>query len=305
MRSALQLHSVRDIDAPLPNVVRRVGAAGFEGVEFAGRVTGANAEDMVAALDETSLEAMGAHVSLHDLEADPEAVARRYRRLGVTRLVIPHLRLAHFRTPARVDALADRLNDLGARLDACGSSLVYHNQLHDFVPPGETTRLQRLLTAVHPYGMDASKPQTGIGLVGDHLFKMLGEPDSVEPVERTAFGRLVSATDPDRVSFEVDVGTAHAAGQNPVEVLRFVGERTPLVHLKDTTVKGERGPLAACNSVDPGTGDVDLNAALSAAREIGAEWSVFEHDSPADPVQTIQDGETLFGVERHSDDQVY
>ena len=296
MKSAVQLHSLRTLDEPLSDVVRRVGDAGFGGVEFANRLPHADRGAVATALAEAELEAVGAHVDLRELEAAPADCAARYAQLGVDRLVIPHLRLAHYRTPGRVDALADRLNELGERLDECGSSLVYHNQLHDFVPIRDRSRLQRLLTSVHPYAKDAGKPRTAVGLLGDRLFEVVGQPDAVASVERTAFGRLVDATDPDYVSFEVDVGTAWAAGQDPSEVLEFAGSRTPLVHVKDTVVDGPRGPLASCRSVDPATGDVDFEAALASASDVGAEWAVFEHDDPDDPVTAIEQGATLLGT---------
>ncbi|MFC5969856.1 sugar phosphate isomerase/epimerase family protein [Halomarina salina] len=296
MKSALQLYSLRDIDEPLPDVIRRVGDAGFDGVEFAYRLPDADPDDVVAALAHADLEPVGAHVGLRDIEDDPAACAARYARVGVQRLVIPHLPPAHFRTPARVDALADRLDELGRELAEHGSSLAYHNQVHDFVPVDRASRLQRLLTTVNPYAPGASKPQTGLGLVGDRLFDLVGRPDGVVPVERTAFGRLVEATDPDALSFEVDVGTVTAAGQDPADVLRFTAGRTPLVHVKDTAVDGPVGPLTACRSVDPGTGIVDIDGALATASDVGAEWAVFEHDDPDDPASVPTMGAAALGL---------
>lgn len=292
---AIQLYTLRDIDEPLPDVVRRVGDAGFEGVEFADRLPEADPDDVVAALDDADLDAMGAHVGFRDLEADPEGCAARYARVGVRRLVIPHLPLAHYRTPGRVDALADRLDELGARLADHGVKLVYHNQVHDFVRLRRLSLLERLTTAVHPYAKGGGKPRTAVGLLGDRLHDSFTTLDGIVPVERTAFGRLVDATDPAYVSFEVDVGAATAAGQDPVSVLEFAGSRTPLVHLKDTAVDGPHGPLSDWRSVDPTTGDVDLRAALAAATDVDAEWAVFEHDDPEDPTAVIEQGAELLG----------
>jgi sugar phosphate isomerase/epimerase len=294
VRPAIQLYTLRDLDESLPDVIRRVGDAGFEGVEFANRLDEAQPERVVAALAEADVEPIGAHVGLRALEADPTGRAARYAQVGVDRVVVPHLPLAHYRTPKRVSALARRLEELGARLADHGVRLVYHNQVHDFVPLRRLSALERVLTAVDPYPRGASKPRTAVGLLGDRLHDAVASLDRIVPVERTAFGRLVDATDPEYVSFEVDVGGATAAGQNPRSVLAFTEGRTPLVHLKDTYVSGAHGPPADWTSVDPGTGDVDFEGALAAAESAGAEWAVFEHDDPGDPAVALRQGaETL------------
>ncbi len=290
MKPAIQLYSLRDIDEPLPDIIRRVGDAGFDGVEFANRLPDADPDDVVAALAEVDVEPIGAHVSLRELEANPAGCAARYAQVGVRRLAIPHLPLAHYRTPKRVDALARRLDNLGARLADHGVNLVYHNQVHDFVPLRRLSLLERVTTAVHPYPSGAGKPRTAVGLLGDRLHDSLTSLDAIVPVERTAFGRLVDATDSEYVSFEVDVGAATAAGQDPVSVLEFTGSRTPLVHFKDTAVDGQHGPLSEWRSVDPTTGDVDFEATLASASDLGAEWAVFEHDAPDDPVLALRQG---------------
>ena len=303
MNPAIQLYTLRDIDEPLPDIIRRVGDAGFGGVEFANRLPDADPDDVVAALAEADVEPVGAHVGLRELEANPADCAAHYAQVGVRRLAVPHLPLAHYRTPGRVDALADRLNELGARLADHGVDLVYHNQVHDFVRLRRLSLLERLTTAVHPYPKGAGKPRTAVGLLGDKLHDSFTTLDGVVPIERTAFGRLVDATDPDYVSFEVDVGAATAAGQDPVSVLEFAGSRTPLVHVKDTAVDGPHGPLSDWRSVDPTTGDVDFEAALASASDVGAEWAVFEHDDPDDPVLALRQGaDTLVQSVRASPD---
>ncbi|MFD1515779.1 sugar phosphate isomerase/epimerase family protein [Halomarina rubra] len=290
MKSAIQLYTLRNLDEPLPDIIRRVGDAGFEGVEFATRLADADPDEVVAALAEADVEPVGAHLGLRELEANPGGCAARLAQVGVRRVAVPHLPLSHYRTPKRVSALARRLEDLGARLADHGVMLVYHNQVHDFVPLRRLSSLERLATAVHPYQKGSGKPQTAVGLVGDRVHDRLTSLDDIVPVERTAFGRLVDATDAEYLSFEVDVGAAVAAGQDPAAVLDFAGARTPLVHFKDTAVTGQHGPLADWRSVDPTTGDVDFEATLAAAAAAGAEWAVFEHDDPDDPVLALRQG---------------
>jgi sugar phosphate isomerase/epimerase len=98
------------------------------------------------------------------------------------------------------------------------------------------------------------------------------------------FERVVDATT--RLGFELDVGWARAAGADPVSLVERVGERMPLVHLKDVRVDSA-APRGAV-PVDLGVGDVDLGGVLAAAAEAGVDWVVFEHDDPAAPARTVR-----------------
>ncbi|WP_254547465.1 sugar phosphate isomerase/epimerase family protein [Halomarina pelagica] len=290
-RPAIQLYTVRDIDESLPELIRRVAAVGFEGVEFATRVAEADPEAVRDALAETGVEPVGAHVDLRAIEADFDGVAERYRTLGVSRLAIPHLPPTHYRTPGRVDELAARLNAVGSALANRGLSLVYHNQVHDFLPVERPSFLDRLFTAVHPHSPGASKVQTGLGLLGDRALRATASPPTpAASVESTAYGRLVRRTSPEAVSFEVDVGGVTAAGYDPADVIDFVGDRASLVHMKDVVVDDDPGPLASARSTNPGRGLVDFPGAARAAERNGIDWLVFEHDHPEDPVATLRAG---------------
>jgi sugar phosphate isomerase/epimerase len=98
----------------------------------------------------------------------------------------------------------------------------------------------------------------------------------------SAFDLLAEETDLD---LELDVGWASAAGRDPVDLLRHLRGRVPVVHLKDAT--GDR-------PVELGEGDLDLDACVEAASEAGTEWLVYEHDEPDDPEESLAHGaETL------------
>lgn len=289
-RPAIQLYSLRHLDEPLPSVIRRVADVGFEGVEFATRLADADIGAVADAIAETGIEPIGGHLDLAAIEDDPEEVARRYSIVGCDRLVIPHLPLAHYRTPERIQRLARRLDALSARLADHDARLLYHNQPHDFLPVTRPGALGRLLTAVNPRSPGLSRPQIALGLVGDRFYDELTNYPRGVGVDRTAFGHLVTTTNPETLEFEVDVGAVVGAGYDPREVLEYVGGRAPHVHLKDVAVDGRPGPLADVESVEPGTGLLDIPAAVDAAEDVGAEWIVYEHDSPADAITTLRNG---------------
>ncbi|WP_435093615.1 sugar phosphate isomerase/epimerase family protein [Halorubrum sp. N11] len=245
---AVQLYTLRSLDAPLPERLDRVGEAGYDGVEFAYRVRESPVEDVLAALDRNDLDAASAHVPIEALEDTPtealedefDETVDLYDRLGVDTFVVPWLDPEHFESAAAVDAVAARLNDLAGALGAESIRLAYHNHDQEFAPVD-------------------------------------GAP---------AIERLIDRTD-DRVGFEIDVGWALAGGADPAALIDRHGDQITHVHAADIDV--DRG-----ESVALGEGDVDLDAVVASARTADAEWLVYEHDDPEDPIGSLENGaETL------------
>ena len=243
---AVQLYTLRSVDAPLPELLDRVGEAGYDGVEFAYRAPESPVEDVVAALDRNDLDAASAHVPIEALEDAPaealeaefdETVAL-YDRLGVDTLVIPWLDAEHFENAAGVDAVAARLDDLAAALHPEEVRLAYHNH--------------------------------------DQEFATVDDAPAVE--------RLLARTD-DLVEFEIDVGWTLVGGTDPAALIDRYADRITHIHAADTDI--DRG-----QSVALGEGDVDIDAVVASARNADAEWLVYEHDDPADPIASIEKGET-------------
>lgn len=104
----------------------------------------------------------------------------------------------------------------------------------------------------------------------DHEFSDLGETTGFE-----AFCARSS------VGLEFDLGWIVAAGRDPTAFLDRYGNRTELVHAKDTH---EGTP------VELGSGDLDLEACATAAREADVEWLLYEHDAPEDPLASLEHG---------------
>ncbi len=278
-RSAIQLHTVRNIDESLPETIRRVADAGFEGVEFAGAFLEADPHAVREALDETGITPVAAHADLPALEGDLEPIADRCRHVGCDHLIIPHLGAGYFRTTTHVDALARRLDGLAGRLDAFGLQLSYHTSRHPFLPLLDRFGL----------GTPANLPSPGIvwERVAEAIDMAVRGTDRT--VARTGFGRLVSRTDD--LTFEIDVGWVAAAGYDPVDVFELLGSRLSLIHISDV-VQTRRFP-PTFRSVTPGEGILDLEAVLRASRETDADWLVFENDHPSDPEAAVERGRAI------------
>ncbi|WP_137284548.1 sugar phosphate isomerase/epimerase family protein [Halorussus salinisoli] len=100
--------------------------------------------------------------------------------------------------------------------------------------------------------------------------------------EQTAFDLLFDNTD-DAVEFELDCGWIGVTGKDPNTVIEKVGNRTASVHLKDMDFDDEE-------FTNLGEGDLDVERAARTAVETDVDWLVYEHENPADPVESVVTG---------------
>ena len=93
---------------------------------------------------------------------------------------------------------------------------------------------------------------------------------------------LVGGTDPSLVAFELDLFWAMKAGQDPRAYFERHPGRFEMVHVKDATA------APASEMTDVGSGVMDWKRIFAAHRTAGIRHYFVEHDSPADPMQSIQ-----------------
>lgn len=107
----------------------------------------------------------------------------------------------------------------------------------------------------------------------------------------TLFDLLMELTDPNDVSYELDILWAHHPGADPAQLLEKYGSRFKLMHLKDLK-KGVQGDLSGGtpveNDVALGTGQIDLPAVLRAAKKAGVQHYYIEDESPNIATQVPQ-----------------
>jgi len=106
-----------------------------------------------------------------------------------------------------------------------------------------------------------------------------------EPYEDgTLFDYIVKNTNPEYVSFEMDILWTAFPGQDPVKLLNKYGSRWKLMHLKDLK-KGVKGDLSGgtpkTNDVALGTGSIDIDGILKAAKKAGVKHYFIEDESPS------------------------
>ncbi|MGC2638816.1 MAG: sugar phosphate isomerase/epimerase [Acidobacteriaceae bacterium] len=103
---------------------------------------------------------------------------------------------------------------------------------------------------------------------------------------RTGYDVLLDATDPSLVFFEIDCYWAAQAGHDPVELMRRLGPRVKMLHLKDR--KPGFPPSfemndAAAHFEPVGKGSLDWKSILAEGEQLGVEHYFVEQDRTAGP----------------------
>ena len=114
--------------------------------------------------------------------------------------------------------------------------------------------------------------------------------------DRTGLDLIFEETDPRYLKAEIDVYWVQHGGGDPVEWVRKVANRMPVVHLKEMMVVLEETSLGDYklpwqSIMGPiGAGNLNWPAILAACKEGNVEWYAVEHDmfQPPDPFESLR-----------------
>jgi len=279
--TALQLYSIRTLPESLPEIVRRVGTAGYDGVEFAHRFHEEPPEDIAAALDDADLEPVAVHADLPEIEAalDGESdLLVRCRTVGCDTVVVPHLPASELRTRRDIRSLSHRFRDAAAGLADWDMQLGFHTgrrAFRPFLPDGAGKLIE-----------ETPIPET----VVEQTHQLLTRRSPTEPTtipSETPMWNLIARTAPAEVTFEPEVAEIREAGYDPTALFSLCSDRIEEVHLRDV---GSVGPLRGYEDVPHGEGLVDLDAVVDAAADAGVDWVIYENEVDSDPGAKITHG---------------
>jgi sugar phosphate isomerase/epimerase len=100
----------------------------------------------------------------------------------------------------------------------------------------------------------------------------------------TLLDYIIENTNPEYVSFEMDIMWVYFGGGDPAGLLKKYGSRWKLMHLKDLkkgTPKDMTGSTDEDNDVALGTGELDIPGILKAAKAAGVKHYFIEDESHA------------------------
>jgi sugar phosphate isomerase/epimerase len=147
-------------------------------------------------------------------------------------------------------------------------------------PPSTPDSVKRDAELYNKIGA-AGKPYGVKVLIHNHTFEFEPFPDGSTP-----YDALFAATDPAYVAFEMDLGWARVAGQDPLAWFAKHPHRFPLWHVKDmadlatvTMIKSQRDRLGAAKIVPVGLGDIDYKPYFAHAADAGLEHYYVEQDT--------------------------
>lgn len=107
--------------------------------------------------------------------------------------------------------------------------------------------------------------------------------------DETLFDLLMKETNPEFVSYQMDIFWIVHPGKDPVKLLKKYSGRWELMHLKDMRKGTATGMLTGSspvtNDVALGKGQIDLPAILEAAKKAGVKWYFIEDESPSSEQQ--------------------
>lgn len=98
----------------------------------------------------------------------------------------------------------------------------------------------------------------------------------------TLLDYMIKNTNPDCVSYEMDILWTHFGGGDPVKLLKKYGKRWKLLHVKDLkkgTPKDLTGGTSQENDVALGTGEIDIAGVIREANKIGIKHFFIEDES--------------------------
>jgi sugar phosphate isomerase/epimerase len=211
------------------------------------------ATDIIGALRAVAELGYGA-VELHTLGGLSAAALRA--ELDTLGLQVAGMHIGLDRLEHQLAAAIADMRALGARHNVCPSAPPDHR--------GSAEGYRSLAQKLNRIGRECQAQGLQLGYHNHNFeFERFGE--------QTGFDILFGEADPDLVKAELDVYWAAFAGHDPVALIRSLGSRAALIHLKDMAA-GSRA------FAEVGNGTLDFPAILAACDAAGVEWLIVEQD---------------------------
>ncbi len=168
----------------------------------------------------------------------------------------------------KIDSVVYKAKALGAKYVMC--AWIPHNRgafnldnakkaVEDFNRAGKTLKENGITLCYHPHGYEFQPHEDG-----------------------TLLDYIIKNTNPDHVSFEMDIMWIHFGGGDPAGLLKKYSDRWKLMHVKDLK-KGTKKDLTGLTDpefdVAVGTGELDIPSIMKEAKKVGIKHYFIEDES--------------------------
>jgi len=242
----LQLYSVRDVlPKDYQGTLRQLATLGYREVEAAGFFNH-SASEVKQAMAQAGLTCVSAHYPLKDLLPKVDEVVQYGKDLGLKYIVCA--------APMLKDA--SRVKDPNSR--AARESMTLDDwrwNAGQFNHIGERVNTAGMRFAYH-----------------NHTLEFRSENGVV------FYDELMRATDPAKVSMELDCGWAVVAGQNPAALLTRYPRRIVMLHVKDFKMTPTSTVESHPPSTEMGHGTIDYHSIFEAAKKASIEHAFVEQE---------------------------
>jgi sugar phosphate isomerase/epimerase len=241
----LQLYSVRDLlPKDYQGTLRELNQIGYQEVEAAGYF-GRSAREVRSAMDEAHLNCVSAHYSMKDLAPHVDSIIQFGKDLGLKFIICSSPALQN---PASTTTIT-RANMDAMTLDDWRWNAEQFNRI------GERVNAAGIRFAYH-----------------NHTAEFRSENGVV------FYDELLRATDPAKVTMELDCGWAVIGGKNPADYLNRYPKRFSMLHVKDFKITAATTASAPPPSTEMGHGTIDYHPIFEAARKAHIEHAFVEQE---------------------------
>ncbi len=247
---ALQVYSVRDYaQKDLHGTLKQIKEMGYDGVEFAG-LYGYSPAQVKEMLGEIGLQAVSAHVPIHELLADIPGCVAAYREIGCPYIAIPWLGEEDRPGAENYPNIVKGIRAIAEELKKQGGVLLYHNHDFEFRKVDGKYALDRLYEEIPADLLQTELDTCWVNVAGENP---------------AAYVRKYSGRAP-----LVHLKDFVMPGKKPAHMYDLIGAGA---EEKEKDAVFEFRPV--------GYGVQDFREILKASEEAGAKWVIVEQDQPS------------------------
>jgi sugar phosphate isomerase/epimerase len=257
----IQLYTVADMLRTDPDgTIAGIARIGYKTVEIPSYL-GKTPKQLREVFDKNGLKCTAAHIGMNPgtdaapgLRGDLARLAADMHVLGATHVYAPSMAI-----PMDIDLKA-----------GANEGYAFISRVADAMGPDRWKRMAGELSEI---GRKLKASGIGFGY-HNHNYEF------VKVGDRTGFDILVTESDPAHVNFELDVGWAAAAGQDPTALFQKHSGRYSGIHIKDIKASTTPNTNLKMDPTEVGSGRLDWKTILPAAYKAGVRQYFLEQEPP-------------------------